>query len=193
MPRPKTFDEVAALDAALGVFWARGYESASTADLIAAMGIGRQSLYDTFGDKHQLYLRALERYRERGAAMVAGILAADPDPVSAVMALVRRAARSPACDRQKGCMLVNAVTERAPADPAVLAVVQDGIQALEQAIAATLARHRPADRPAPGRNPADAARLAVITMHGVAVMAKAGAEPAALERAVDGLERALRS
>ena len=64
MARPKAFDPTQALDAALATFWQRGYEKTSLDDLIAATGVGRQSLYDTFGDKRALYLRALDRYRE---------------------------------------------------------------------------------------------------------------------------------
>lgn len=64
MPRPKSFDPETALSQAMSVFWEKGYESASIADLTAAMGINRFSLYDTFGDKHALYLKALDYYTQ---------------------------------------------------------------------------------------------------------------------------------
>ena len=63
--RPRSFDREAALDAALEVFWAKGYESASISDLTAAMGINPPSLYAAFGDKDQLFLAAVERYQAR--------------------------------------------------------------------------------------------------------------------------------
>jgi AcrR family transcriptional regulator len=62
MPRPKEFDVDAAIDAAVEVFRERGFEGASAQMLVTAMGIGRQSLYDTFGDKWGVYLAALRRY-----------------------------------------------------------------------------------------------------------------------------------
>lgn len=62
MPRPKSFDPDTVLTKAMGVFWEKGYDAASISDLTAAMGINRFSLYDTFGDKHTLYLKALESY-----------------------------------------------------------------------------------------------------------------------------------
>ena len=62
MPRPKSFDPDTVLTKAMGVFWEKGYDAASISDLTAAMGINRFSLYDTFGDKHALYLQALESY-----------------------------------------------------------------------------------------------------------------------------------
>ena len=63
--RPRSFDREAALDAALEVFWAKGYESASISDLTSAMGINPPSLYAAFGDKDQLFLAAVERYQAR--------------------------------------------------------------------------------------------------------------------------------
>ena len=63
--RPKSFDPEVVLSKAMGVFWEKGYDAASISDLTAAMGINRFSLYDTFGDKHALYLMALDVYSER--------------------------------------------------------------------------------------------------------------------------------
>src|SRR5881296_4728846 len=60
----KEFDRDEALHKAMEVFWTRGYGAASIQDLVKRMGINRQSLYDTFGDKHALYLQALDRYRK---------------------------------------------------------------------------------------------------------------------------------
>ena len=60
--RPRAFDPDAALDAALSVFWERGYEGASLADLTKAMGINKPSLYSTFGDKADLFRKAVNRY-----------------------------------------------------------------------------------------------------------------------------------
>lgn len=62
MPRPKNFDPSEALTQAMHVFWTRGFHHTSLADLEEGMGIGRRSLYNTFGDKHTLFLRALDAY-----------------------------------------------------------------------------------------------------------------------------------
>lgn len=62
MPRPKSFDPETVLTKAMVVFWEKGFDAASISDLTAAMGINRFSLYDTFGDKHALYIKALESY-----------------------------------------------------------------------------------------------------------------------------------
>jgi TetR/AcrR family transcriptional regulator, transcriptional repressor for nem operon len=62
MARPREFDADTALDGAIGVFREHGFEGASAEMLVNAMGVGRQSLYDTFGDKWQLYRSAVRRY-----------------------------------------------------------------------------------------------------------------------------------
>jgi TetR/AcrR family transcriptional regulator, copper-responsive repressor len=106
--RPRAFDEEKALDAALGVFWRNGYQGASLAELTDAMGIGKPSLYAAFGKKEQLYLKALERYRERQLLRHAAALAAEPDLKPAMRAFLRSVATmvtSP--ELPGGCMVVN--------------------------------------------------------------------------------------
>ncbi len=72
MARTKEFDPDAALQSALELFWRRGYEATSVADLVEHLGIGRASIYATFGNKHELYLKALDRYAEgRDAVLLA--------------------------------------------------------------------------------------------------------------------------
>ena len=65
MARPKEFDVDDALQQALELFWRKGYEATSVQDLVAAMGIQKASLYGTFGDKHSLYMKALQRSNSR--------------------------------------------------------------------------------------------------------------------------------
>jgi Transcriptional regulator len=93
MPRMKEFDRDQALQRAAEVFWSRGYEAASTDELLAAMGIGRQSMYNAFGDKRRLYLEALQYYQaESGAEMFERLRAAASPAGGAVR---RPAWRSP--------------------------------------------------------------------------------------------------
>ena len=69
--RPRSFDVERALDQALKVFWSKGYEGASLPDLTEAMGINRPSLYAAFGNKESLFRRVMDRYADRGRALVA--------------------------------------------------------------------------------------------------------------------------
>ena len=76
--RPRGFDAAEALDKALHVFWQRGYEGTSLSDLTEAMGINRPSLYAAFGNKEELFRRALDRYAEKGPGAVHRKALAEP-------------------------------------------------------------------------------------------------------------------
>jgi TetR/AcrR family transcriptional regulator, transcriptional repressor for nem operon len=107
----KQFDRDEALDHAMAAFWTRGYEGTSIDDLVQATGIGRGSLYGTFGDKRQLFLAALDRYWNTvGMEMFAEL--SDPDPRRAIErmfdALIRRAS-DPKFPR--GCLFTNTSLE----------------------------------------------------------------------------------
>lgn len=80
MARPREFDVASALESAMQTFWAKGYEATSVDDLCESTGLGRSSLYAAFGDKRELYLRALDRYEEDAATRVATALAG-PVPI----------------------------------------------------------------------------------------------------------------
>jgi TetR/AcrR family transcriptional regulator, transcriptional repressor for nem operon len=92
MPCARRFDEQDIIDHAMELFWTRGYEATSVADLTAELGVHPGSLYRTFGDKHALFLRALARYRETQArALAPALLAGGPvlPRIRAVLAQVR--------------------------------------------------------------------------------------------------------
>src|SRR5215471_1664222 len=86
--RPRSFDLDEALDSALHLFWRQGYEGTSLSDLTGAMGINRPSLYAAFGNKEELFRRALERYAAGPSARVAGSFAL-PTARETVEALLR--------------------------------------------------------------------------------------------------------
>ena len=117
--RPRIFSEAQALDAALAVFWRNGYQGASLSELTNAMGISKPSLYAAFGNKEQLYLLALERYRQQHLTKHAEALASEPDLTKAMRAFLRSVATMlTAPELPGGCMVVNsAVACNTPALP----------------------------------------------------------------------------
>lgn len=109
--RPLSFDRDTALENAMHVFWERGYEAASIADLTAAMGITPPSLYTAFGDKERLFLEAIERYGKGPGGYAARALAEEPTAHRAIERLMLEAAEelTRPC-HPLGCMMVMATT-----------------------------------------------------------------------------------
>ena len=189
MARTKEFDPDAALQAALELFWQRGYEATSMSDLVGHLGIGRASIYATFGSKHELYLKALDRY---GELVDPGLLdeLSQPGPtLPAVRALVRRFAAEAGSDRRtRGCFVTNTAAELAAHDRDAARRVEASWDHLETLLHSALVRARAAGELAAGREPRALARLLVVLMQGVRVVGKATTDPA---RVRDAAEQAL--
>lgn len=104
--RPRKFDEDEALDRATKVFWARGFDGATVDDLVAGMGVGRPSLYATFGDKEALFMRCLKHYGETVGSRAMRALSAPPNIQEAILGFLRQAAESSAGgDSPRGCLM----------------------------------------------------------------------------------------
>src|ERR1700720_1538385 len=119
MARPREFDREEALERATGVFWAKGFASTSTDDLLTAMGIGRQSLYNAFQDKRALYLEALERYQRTTTAGHLQRLNGAASPIAGVKALLLGLISDTDDNRALGCMGVGAICEFGSTDPEI--------------------------------------------------------------------------
>ncbi|HEU5420209.1 MAG TPA: TetR/AcrR family transcriptional regulator [Streptosporangiaceae bacterium] len=178
MARTKEFDPEAALRAALKLFWERGYEATSIADLVECTGVARASLYATFGGKRELYLKALDRYGELAdPELLAGL--SQPGPaLPAVRALVERYAREAAgAGGRRGCFVVNTAVELAPHDPAAARRVQASWDFVETALTSALTRAQAQGELAEGRDPRALGRFLLVLLQGLRVMGKAGTEP----------------
>ena len=98
-------------------FWKKGYESTSLNDLCCCTGLHKGSLYQAFGDKHQLFMRSLNHYAEREFKDVAAAAFEQDSPLDSIRALVRTV-----CDHAaegRGCLMINSLVELAPHDPEV--------------------------------------------------------------------------
>jgi AcrR family transcriptional regulator len=105
--RPRSFDESAALEKAIQVFWLKGYDGVTIDDLVAGMGVGRPSLYSVFGDKRQIFLRVLQAYAERKGALAAKALLS-PQPLRDSIASFLRYNVTSATEKgsASGCLLI---------------------------------------------------------------------------------------
>lgn len=118
MPRKKEYDADEVVDRAMRHFWASGYEGSSVADLVAATGLSRGSLYAAFGDKRGLFMESLRRYDGRERAAFLDRLATNHPPRGAIFAAFSAAARGRR-GAPRGCLLVNTALELAPHDRAL--------------------------------------------------------------------------
>jgi len=134
MARTKDFDENEVLAKAIQLFWHKGYNGTSMQDLVDGLGISRSSLYDTYTDKHTLYVKALESYQNSAARKIQEIIN-KPGPVKeTIKQLLQLAIGELLCDQQhKGCFMVNAEVEVAPHDTEVNDLVSKNEQQMEQA------------------------------------------------------------
>lgn len=132
MPWEKSFDEDEAVGKAMRVFWAKGFESASIADLIESTGITRGSLYNAFGGKEQLFIKALQKYdRDNRRAILAEFEAMD-DPKRAIAALFDGIVTETIADAdKKGCFIINTASELAIHGNEVNQIVHNGLREFE--------------------------------------------------------------
>lgn len=179
MARPREFDRADALQKALGVFWQKGYAATSTGDLLAAMAIGRQSMYDTFGDKHALYIEAFRLYVADSIGEQLRKLRG-PTPLGAVANMLHAFAQHPSAKNGMGCMGVNAVCEFGLDDPDVVQIQQAGGAMLQDAIEKLLLQARDEGELATSADPKAGAAFILSTLVGMKLSSKAGADEAAL-------------
>lgn len=192
MPHPKSFDPNDALERAMDVFWANGYEATSIDDLTAALGITRPALYRQWESKQGLYDAALRRYRSKAGRAFVAALHDHPEDSEAIIRrrlteIVAEALDSP--DR-RGCFLVNAAMERATSDPATAAQVAEGLAGLRTRLAEALRiaiDHGAIDHP----DPKALARYLVVVIQGLRVVGKAIPDKSALDGVVDQAMAAL--
>jgi TetR/AcrR family transcriptional regulator, transcriptional repressor for nem operon len=180
VPRTKEFEPLEALDAAMELFWRKGYEAASMRELLDAMGIGRGSLYDTFGDKHALFLAALDRFQEVRTSWVEEVLAGSG--LDGVREVFRRSVEGLVeFEPRRGCLLANSAVELAPHDPEVAGRISRYVQRTEEAFEGALVRAREEGEIPADSDPKALARFLVNTLHGMRVLARAGSERETLE------------
>jgi len=188
MARPREFDREAALDAAINVFREQGYAGTSTSDLTQAMQIGRQSLYDTFGDKWQLYLAALARYCAQETEAHRAALSTGPRAIDGLEILLARV-RAKAGE---GCLSLGAASEFGRRKPDVGAILAAGERPLLTALAARVREAQAEGDVAGAVDAREAAAFVAASLSGIRVAARSGAGAVQLQALAELALRALR-
>ncbi|RAS80752.1 TetR/AcrR family transcriptional regulator [Priestia endophytica] len=129
--RPREFNKPKVLDAAMDAFWLKGYEGCSTEDLCSSTGLGRGSLYNAFGSKHELYEQTLQHYHEHWIQEQTAILERPVPVKERLRGLLEWAVEKDFEDSSKGCLLINATMERGRTDSMVESVSNRHVERLE--------------------------------------------------------------
>ncbi|WP_067813863.1 TetR/AcrR family transcriptional regulator [Nocardia inohanensis] len=174
MARTKEFDPETVLQRALELFWQRGFEATSMADLVEHLGIAKASIYGTFGNKQELYAKALRRYLEITDPAIVGALSQPGPALPAVKSLIERYVSEAVDDeRRRGCMVVNSAVELAGQDPDVARLVESSWAQLEAALTSALLRARAQGELAADSDPRALARFLLVFFQGVRVLERA--------------------
>ena len=185
MGRTKQFNQQAVLEDAMHLFWERGFHSTSMQDLVDHLGVNRQSIYDTFGGKHELFEAALERYREVQALPMRRALEEDGPLGDVLRHWFRDMIAEMLKKNGKGCLLVNTATELAEQDDVIFGVCSANARQLEATLSGLLVRAQQAGDIPADRAVIPLARFLVSTINGLAVTAKATRDPEVLNDVVE--------
>jgi TetR/AcrR family transcriptional repressor of nem operon len=161
-------------------FWRCGYEAASLPDLLKAMGISRQSLYDTFGSKRELYIRAIEHYRATQLSQALALLGREGSPIENVRAAVRFFPKMAAAAGCRGCLVANAIVEMDSRDAELARLLGDTLEGLRRGFEGALRRARARGELGPGKSPRRLSRALTNAVMGIAVTGRLGVGRAAL-------------
>lgn len=183
--RPREFDTTAALDAALTVFWKQGFEGTSTADLTAAMGISKPSMYAVFGNKKELFCKALERYCERNVSLPEILTLPTAYEVAERFLSKSMLPMQDSPDPQEfvGCMVTQGALTCSPVNRDMVEALSNKRHQWQTMLEERFARAQAEGDLPPTANAAELAAYISTVFHGLAVQASAGlscAESAAI-------------
>jgi TetR/AcrR family transcriptional regulator, transcriptional repressor for nem operon len=182
MARPREFDEVTALEAAMECFWQRGYEATSIRDLADKMGISGPSLYNTFGDKRALFVQALESYLDHLTRGRIERLEESLPPKQAVRRFIEEIIDRSVNDRERrGCFLINSALEVAPHDKKLGKLIAGRLAEIEAFFCRSIKTAQVNGTVPQERSAVDIARLLLGVLLGIRVLARSRPERALLE------------
>jgi TetR/AcrR family transcriptional repressor of nem operon len=181
MARTKEFDPERALAKAMNLFWRLGYENASLDALMQEMGVARQSLYDTFGDKRALYLKAMAYYRDQTNGQMQRMLEQIPSVKDGFAKLLYSLAAEMREQHERGCLLLSANLQRDTSDTEIADFLRDNQERVEAIFAQALRRAQKQNELPRKQDPKALARFFVVTIQGMRAMARLKSDRRALE------------
>ena len=185
MARPRKFVEDQVIEAARDQFWTHGYGGTSLDDLVAVTGLGRGSLYGAIGDKHTIFMRALDEYSTSTMATVRAELRDSPQSAyDRLVGHIRSMARANATDsKRRGCLTAKSAAELAATDKAVARRVKLFLDRYQSELAETIAAAQREGDVDSAVNSRDLAALVLAILRGMEALRKGGASSATITRA----------
>ncbi|WP_431967283.1 TetR/AcrR family transcriptional regulator [Nocardia sp. bgisy134] len=184
MARTKEFDPDVVLDLAMDLFWQRGFEATSMADLVQHLGIAKASIYAAFGCKHELFTKALQRYLELADERITTALSQPGPALPAIRALIDRFVTEACVEhRYLGCLVSNTAVELAARDPDIAELVESGWASWETAFTSAFTRAAEQGELAADRDPRALARFLLVFLQGVWVLERTPYAPSRLHDA----------
>ncbi len=170
--RPRKAEPEVALAAAMNAFWTKGYEATSMSDLTEATGLHKASLYQTFGDKHQLFVSALKLYFTKTAKAQKDSRNGEENPIKAIKASVDSTIDQ--CAQGKGCLAVNSLIEVAPFDAEIDRILKQFRQRLDKHLASLVDEAKKKKLVAKSIDTKEAVRLISVFLHGLSANMASG-------------------
>jgi len=170
--RPRKAEPEVALAAAMSAFWKKGYEATSMSDLTEATGLHKASLYQTFGDKHQLFVSALKLYFNKIAKAQKDSRNGEENPIKAIKASVDSTIDQ--CAEGKGCLAVNSLIEVAPFDAEIDRILKQFRQRLDKHLASLVDEAKNKKLVAKSIDTKEAVRLISVFLHGLSANMASG-------------------
>lgn len=185
MVRPREFDEEKALEAAMQLFWEKGFEAASLSDLTSAMGIQRPSIYSAFGDKKALFEAALRKYTQSHASTIRGKLQRAPSVKEAFRAYFEGMVEEEyEGGMNRGCFCINTMVELAPHDEKFEILTREHQMYLSVLFQETIERGIQSGELASSINAKSLAQTLVVSLIGLTVMIKSRPERSFVDNSV---------
>ena len=185
--RPRKFDETEVLEAALNVFWLKGYDAASLDDLAKAMGMNRPSIYRAFGDKEAIFLKTMEVFAQKLEMGFGLTMVGDDDIRTRLKAFLSMALDVyTGGDMAKGCLIMSTAITAAPENPKIRELLLSIIRFIDEKMAEAFVQAEALGQLDCGSISASSrSALAQSVLHSLALRARAGDDKALLINMID--------
>lgn len=169
----------------MDLFWLKGYEATGLKELLLHMGIARQSLYNTFGDKHSLFVKAIDHYEKAATQRLLEQLTEADSPLESLQCIISTWGFIDTPESRRGCLLVNTIAEFGASNPEVTTILQRHVDSSVHLFQQSLEQAKAKGELSEKLDTRSLACMLVNTRNGLALLRKVQADPAILQSLVE--------